>query len=130
MHDRAIDRDRVHHAHLLELTHQRDVWVDVRVPTTHLENAFRLGLAFLAFQGGNVLAEHRIVQRGNELGVVVIVAEIAVAVWISPNPNLRFPETVGSAVLAHLPNGDLAGAVGMSIVGLFKRRVDRGAVRE
>jgi hypothetical protein len=130
VHDRAVHRDWVHHAQLLKLAHQRDVRVDIRVPAAHLENAFRLGLAFLAFQRRDVLAEHRIVQRGNELGVVVVVAEVAVAVRIGPDSDLRFPEAVGGAVLAHLADGDLAGAVAMDVVGLLQRGVDRGAVRE
>ena len=38
-----VHRDRVHDAHLLELAHQRDVWVDVRISAAHLENSPRHG---------------------------------------------------------------------------------------
>jgi len=130
VHDRAVRRDRIRHAQLLELAHQRDVRVDVRVPAAHFENAFRLGLALLALQRRDVLAEERIVQRGDELGIVVVVAEVAVAVGIGPDADLRLPEAVGGGVLAHLADGDLAGAVAVDLVGLRERGVDRGAVRE
>ena len=87
-------------------------------------------LALLLLQRRDVVAEHRVLQRGDQLGVVVIVAEIAVAVRIGPDADLRFPEAVGRAVLAHLADRDLAGAVGVHVVGLLLRRVDRGAMRE
>src|SRR5579872_1553270 len=52
------------------------------------------------------------------------------AVGIGPDSDLRFPEAVRRAVLAHLANGDLARAVGIDLVRLLLRGVDRGAVRE
>ena len=78
----------------------------------------------------DVIAEDRIIQRRDELLVVVIVAEKAVAVGIGPDPDLRFPEAVRRAVLAHLPDRDFAGAVGEHFVALLLRGVDRRAMRE
>src|SRR3954470_9706369 len=88
VHDRAVDRDRMHDAQLLELAHQRDVRIDVGVPATHLQDALGLGLAFVLFERGNVFAEYRVLQRGDQLRVVVIIAEIAVAVGIGPDADL------------------------------------------
>ena len=130
VHHGAVDRDRMHHAKLLELAHQRHVRIDVGIPAPHLEDALGLLLALLLLQRVEVVAEHRVLQRGDELGIVVVVAEIAVAVRIGPDADLRFPEAVGRAVLAHLADRDLARAVGMHVVGLRLRRLDRGAVRE
>ena len=87
-------------------------------------------LPFFFSSAVEVVAEHRVLQRGDELGIVVVVAEIAVAVRIGPDADLAFPEAVGRAVLAHLADRDLAGAVGMHVVGLRLRRLDRGAVGE
>ena len=125
-----FDRDRMHHAQLLELAHQRDVRIDVGVPAPHFEDALGFLLALLLLQRRDVVAEHRVLQRGDELGIVVVVAEVAVAVRIGPDADLGFPEAVGRAVLAHLADRDLAGAVGMHRVGLRLRGLDRGAVRE
>ena len=130
VHHGAVHRDRMHHAKLLELAHQRHVRIDVGVPAPHFEDALGFLLALLLLQRVEVVAEHRVLQRGDELGIVVVVAEIAVTVRIGPDADLRFPEAVGRAVLAHLADRDLARAVGMHIVGLRLRRLDRGAVRE
>ena len=51
----------------------------------------------LGLAGGDQL-----LQRGDELGVVVVVAEIAVAVRIGPDADIGLPERVRRAVLAHL----------------------------
>src|SRR5262249_35848121 len=108
MHHGLVDADRMHHPQLLKLAHEREVRIDVTVPAPHLQNLFCSFFAVLGFHGGNVVAEHRILESGHQLCVIVIVAKKAVAVWISPDADVGLPEAVGSAVLAHLPDGDLA----------------------
>ena len=115
---------------LLKLAHERQVRIDVAVPAADFHDPLGFVLALFLFQRVHVVAEDRIVERGDELLVVVIVAEIAVAVRVGPDPDLRFPEAVRRAVLAHLADRDLAGAVGEDVVALLLRRVDRRAVRE
>ncbi len=129
-HQGLVDRDRMHHAQLLELAHEREVRIDIGVPAAHFEDLLGRFLALLRLHRSDVVAEHRIVHRRDELGVVVIVAEEAVAVRIGPDADILLPEAVGRAVLSHLPDRDLAGAVGMDVVSLRARGVDRGLVHE
>jgi len=70
------------------------------------------------------------VQRRHQLGIVVIIAEIGMAVRIGPDPDLGFPEAVRSSVLTHLPDRDFSGTVGIGRIRLLLCGIDGGAVRE
>ena len=127
---RPVHGKRMNDPQLLKLAHEREVGIDVAVPAAHLENALRLVPAFLLHQRGKIFRKHRVVHGRDKLGVVVIVAEKAVPVGIGPDADVLFPETVGRAVLAHLADGDLARAVGVDVVGLLTRGIDRGLMHE
>jgi hypothetical protein len=73
---------------LLKLAHERKVRIDVAVPAADFHDPLGLVITLLPFQRVLVIAEHRVVERGDELLVVVIVAEIAVAVRVGPDPDL------------------------------------------
>src|ERR1700722_4787029 len=55
--DGAIDRDRMHHAKLLKLTHERQVRIDIAVPAPYFEYAPGFILALAPFQRRDVVAK-------------------------------------------------------------------------
>jgi len=122
--NRAVDGDRMHHTKLLKLAHERQIRINIAVPASHFQHTLCFFLAFLLLHRREIVAEQRVLERGDELGVIVIVAEVGMSVGVSPNADLRFPETVGRAVLAHLTNSDLARTVRMDIVRLLLRGFD------
>jgi len=95
-------------AQLLKLAHERKVRIDVAVPTPHFEHAARFRLASLLLHRGDVIAKYGVFERRDQLGIVMIVAEIGMTVRIGPDADLRLPEAVWCAVLAHLPDRDFS----------------------
>src|SRR5471030_3086411 len=93
-------------------------FIDVTVPAPCIENFFRLLLAAFCFHSRDVFSKHRIMQRRDQLGVVMIITQETVAVWIGPDPDIGLPKTVRRAVLPHLSDRDLARTIGMALVRL------------
>src|SRR5262249_58082403 len=91
----AIDSDRMHDPQLLKLTHEGEVRINVAIPAPHFEYAAGFRFAFLLLHRRDVIAEYRVFYRNHELGVVVIIAEIGMAVRIVPDADLTFPKAVG-----------------------------------
>ena len=107
------------------MAHKRHRWPDVGVPTGDRENLSCLFLAFVRLKDIDVIGEGGVVERCDQLFVVVVVPHIAVAVRQGPQGDDVSKKVVTNTVLAHLTYRDLAGAVGKHVVVLGPCGIDR-----